>query len=154
MSFLTGWIKLKHSYRCIKMYSQLLVPHRDDDLLLGSPGECTRYYYNTWFMFQSLWNGNGVHLSAVLKNTALVQGIRCEPSGEHLVPWTCAVFSHTARKWAPFVFSHTTDQNFQRRKEVYSRPTWQNTILVVNRRRSVNNIYVLYSMYTIQHVYM
>ena len=35
--------------------------------------------------------------SAVLENTALVQGIRCEPIGEHLIPWTCALFFHTAR---------------------------------------------------------
>ena len=28
---------------------------------------------------------NGVHLSGVLENTALVKGIRCEPLGEHLV---------------------------------------------------------------------
>ena len=37
-----------------------------------------------------------VHLSA--ENTALVQGIRCEPLCEHLIPWTRAVFFHTARK--------------------------------------------------------
>ena len=41
---------------------------------------------------------NGVHLSAVLENTALVQGIRWELLGEHLIPWTCAVFFHTALK--------------------------------------------------------
>ena len=41
---------------------------------------------------------NGVHLSAVLENTALVQGIRCETLGEHVIPWTCAVFSHTTQK--------------------------------------------------------
>ena len=39
---------------------------------------------------------NDGHLSAV--NTALVQVIRCEPLDEHLIPWTCAVFFHTARK--------------------------------------------------------
>ena len=54
---------------------------------------------------------NNVHLSAVLENTALVQGIKCEPSGEHLVPWTCAVFFQTARKWTPFdFFSHDCRQ--------------------------------------------
>ena len=41
---------------------------------------------------------SGVHLGAVLENIALVQGIRCEPLGEHFIPWTCAVFFHTARK--------------------------------------------------------
>ena len=41
---------------------------------------------------------SGVHLSVVLENTAVVQGIRCEPLGEHLIPWTCALFFHTARK--------------------------------------------------------
>ena len=35
---------------------------------------------------------NGVHLGAVLENTALVQGIRCEPLGQLLIPWTCAVW--------------------------------------------------------------
>ena len=55
-------------------------------------------------------HANGVHLSAVLKNTALIQGIRCEPVGEHLIPWTCAVFFNTARKWTPFVFSHTVSK--------------------------------------------
>ena len=35
---------------------------------------------------------NGVHLRAVLENTALVQGIRCESLGKHLIPGTCAVF--------------------------------------------------------------
>ena len=100
-----------------------------------------------------IWNANGVYLSAVLENTALVQGIRCEPLGENLFPWTCAVFSHSARKWILFVFSHTTIQNFQRRKVVYRQPTWQTK--VVNRRRSVNNTcslaiqYVgLYNLYT------
>ena len=29
---------------------------------------------------------NGVHLSALLGNTALVQGIMCEPLGENLIP--------------------------------------------------------------------
>ena len=32
------------------------------------------------------------------ENTALVQWIRCEPLGEHLIHWTCAVYSHVARK--------------------------------------------------------
>ena len=41
---------------------------------------------------------NDVHLSAVFENTALVEGIRCEPLDEHLIPLTCAVFFHTARK--------------------------------------------------------
>ena len=71
---------------------------------------------------------NGVHFSAVLENTALIQGIRWEPLGEHLIPWTCAVFFLTALKWTPFVFSHTTVQLFQQHKKVYSGPTWQTTI--------------------------
>ena len=50
-------------------------------------------------------------------NTALVQGIRCEPLGEHLIPWTCAVFFRTARKKNYFTFSQTTVQIFQRRKK-------------------------------------
>ena len=44
------------------------------------------------------WYANDVHLSAIWENTALVQRIRCEPLGEHLIHWTCAVFSHIARK--------------------------------------------------------
>ena len=85
-----------------------------------------------------------------MKNTALVQGIRCDPLGEHLIPWTWTVFSHTARKWTPnYCISHKTIQNFQRRKEVHSRPTRQMTIFMlikVNRRRSVNSIQLLYNV--------
>ena len=95
---------------------------------------------------------NGVHLSAIWGNTALVQWIRCEPLGEHLISWTCAVFFHTALKWTPFVFSHTIVQNFQRRKEVYSRPTWQTTI----RWWIADAQSITCTCYTacIQHVYM
>ena len=50
---------------------------------------------------------NGVYLCAILENIALVQWIRCEPLGEHLVHWTCAVFSHIARKMINVcIFSH------------------------------------------------
>ena len=50
---------------------------------------------------------NGVHLSAIWESTALVQWIRCEPLGEHLIHWTCAVFSHIARKMNNVcIFSH------------------------------------------------
>ena len=50
---------------------------------------------------------NGVLVSAIWENTALVQGIRCEPLGEHLIPWTCAVFSHIAQKMKDVcIFSH------------------------------------------------
>ena len=37
-------------------------------------------------------------LSAIWENTAPVRWIRCEPSGEHIIHWTCAVFAHIARK--------------------------------------------------------
>ena len=49
----------------------------------------------------------GVHLRAVLENTALVQGIRCEPLGEHLIPWTGAVFFQYRTKMNTVcIFSH------------------------------------------------
>ena len=99
------------------------------------------------FLSKLIWYANGVHMSAVLENTAQVQGIRCEPLGEHLIPRTCAVFFLTARKWTAFAFSQTTVQIFQRRREMYSWPTWQTTIIVVNRRRSFNSIHLLYSLY-------
>ena len=59
--------------------------------------------YSVWLQYgmagvDNIRHINGVHLSAVLKNIPLVQGIRCEPLGEHPIPWTCAVFFHTARK--------------------------------------------------------
>ena len=85
---------------------------------------------------------------AVLENTAPVQGIRCEPSGEHLIPWRCAVFFHTARKLTPFVFSHTIVQNFQRRKKVYSWPTWQTTIRPADVQLIAFTAHLLYSMHT------
>ena len=53
------------------------------------------------------WYANGVHLSAIWENTALVQWIRCEPLGEHRIHWTCAVFHISHEKWTTFVFSHT-----------------------------------------------
>ena len=40
--------------------------------------------------------GNGVYVCAIWENTALVQRVRCEPLGEHLIHWTSAVFSHIA----------------------------------------------------------
>ena len=83
---------------------------------------------------------NGVHLSAVLENTALAQGIRCEPLGEHIIPWTCAVLYHTARKWTPFVYSHTTVQNFQLWSMCVQSIDMTNDNKVVNSRRSVNSI--------------
>ena len=53
------------------------------------------------------WYANGVHLSAIWDNTALVQWIRCEPLGEHLIHWICAVFSQIARKMSNVcIFSH------------------------------------------------
>ena len=64
--------------------------------------DCTLLRWNGQFFKKYNSNGwNGVYLtqtvfiwlkilSAVLENTALVQGISCEP-------WTCAVFFHTAR---------------------------------------------------------
>ena len=35
---------------------------------------------------------NGVRLSAIWENTALVQWIRCEPLGEYLIHWTCRTY--------------------------------------------------------------
>ena len=67
------------------------------------PVDARRHYGRSWMRFLPFCMGllryvNGVHLSAVLGNTALVQEIRCEPLGKHLIPWTCAVFFYTARK--------------------------------------------------------
>ena len=48
---------------------------------------------STWtVMSRFLWYAIGVHLSTIWENTALVQWIKCEPLGEHLIHWTCAVF--------------------------------------------------------------
>ena len=50
---------------------------------------------------------NGVHLSAIWENTAPVQWIRCGPLGKHFIHWTCAIFSHIARKLNDVcIFSH------------------------------------------------
>ena len=75
------------------------------------------------------------NLSAALENTALVQGIRCEPLGEHLIPWKCAVFFHNARKWTLFVFSHTAVQIFQ--------PTDQRSV----QSTDMTECHLLYSLY-------
>ena len=50
---------------------------------------------------------NGVYLSAIWDNTALVPWIRCEPLGEHFIRGTCAAFSHITRKMNNVcIFSH------------------------------------------------
>ena len=48
---------------------------------------------------------NGVCLSAVWQNTTLVQWIRCEPLGEHIIYWTCAATSHITRKMSTVCIS-------------------------------------------------
>ena len=59
------------------------------------------------FKFSSSGYANGVHLIEIWENTALVQWIRCEPLGEHIIHWTCAVFSHIAREMNNVcIFSH------------------------------------------------
>ena len=57
---------------------------------------------------RAIWYANGVHLSAIWKNSALIPRIRCEPLDKHFIPGTCAVFSHIARKMNNVFFSHTT----------------------------------------------
>ena len=79
-------------------------------------GRCEfKMWKNTWMLFTITLIGymqsvpgsgptryiryaNGVHLSAISKNTALFQWIRCEPLGDNLIYRTCAVLSHIARK--------------------------------------------------------
>ena len=62
--------------------------------------------YAMWMMCDLMEgeNTNGVHLSAILANTAHVQGIRCLPKGSHLIHWKSAVVSHIALKWTPFAY--------------------------------------------------
>ena len=69
------------------------------------------------------------------------------------IPWTCAVFFHTARKWTLFVFYHMTDQNLQWCREVYSRPTCPTTIRwwIADAQSIAFTCYTacrLYNMYT------
>ena len=50
---------------------------------------------------------NGVHLSAIWENTALVPWIRCEPLGEHFIHRICLAFSHITRNMNNVcIFSH------------------------------------------------
>ena len=66
-------------------------------------------FLRLWKFWTVVWeNTNGVHFRAVWKNTAHVQGIRCQPLGEYLIPWTSAVFSNTTLKWTPFAYLITS----------------------------------------------
>ena len=70
-------------------------------------------YLRHWKFRTIVWeNTNDVHFRAVWKNTAHVQGIRCSPKGSHLIPWTSAVFSNTARKWIPFAYLKSPHGSF------------------------------------------
>ena len=72
--------------------------------------------YSSWRRY-----ANGVHLSAIWENTALVQWIRCEPLGEHLrlIHCTSAVYEwrkEGMNKWCIFACGRNNEQRFQ---EIY-----------------------------------
>ena len=76
----------------------------------ASAQHCTnviQMLYVCWKSMASIRYASGVHFGNILENTALVQGIRCEPLGEHLIPWTCAVFFlYRTKMNTVCIFSH------------------------------------------------
>ena len=73
-----------------------------------------------------------------MENTALVQGIMCEPLGEHFIPWTRAVFFHPVRKCTPFVFfTRLLKLSTAQRSVGLQLADMTDDHKVVNRRRSV-----------------
>ena len=50
---------------------------------------------------------NGLHMSAMWKYAVLVQWIRCEPLGKHIIHWTSAAYPHIAQQMNNVcIFSH------------------------------------------------
>ena len=95
------------------------------------------------------WYANRVYLSAIWENTALVQWIRCELLGEHLIYWTCAVFSHIARKinniciYSHNDVTHDIKQHTSCWISSYS-AIWADTnirLIVKTKAQSVRNLY-------------
>ena len=85
------WIK------CSPKGSHLI--HWTSDIFSHIALKWTPFVYPRPFDMQTVFN-------AIRKNTALDQWIRCEPLGEQLIHWICAVFSHIAQKMNSFcIFS-------------------------------------------------
>ena len=86
--------------------------HNCHTLQLKLQQECDMGWYrytsdveNQWTACYKIWKL--CSFGATWKNTALVQWIRCEPLGEHLIHWMIAPFLHIARKVKNVcIFSH------------------------------------------------
>ena len=83
-------------------------------------------------------------------STHPIQGTRCEPLGKHLIPWTCAVFFHTAWNEHRLYFLTQLSKTYNGAKKVYSRPTWQTTIRwwIADAQLIAFPAHLLYTMYT------